>query len=482
MALLCFGETGAMTTFEDIGEIVAAGESETVEFKASTGQRTEAARTLSAMLNGRGGQVIFGIQPTGKVTGQEVGDKTLGDITNACQEIKPRLPPEIERVSLPDCAQREVLAVIVPSGANRPYSHKGNYYMRSGASTVEMPDETQVSLVLERAHGSQRWETEGSQRGLDAIDDEEVCAFRDDAIAAGRAKFEPGASAAEVLLALNLLDDHGKPNRGAVALFGRADALGGQYATLGCRLVAVAGTELGEEFRDDVLVDANTFVSLRRAMAFCDEHLHSPVQINGGLQAEVGLEIPRAAVREALANAFGHRDYSVAGLVQVRIFSDRLEVWSPGGLHFGLTPADLYEPHSSHPWNPNMVGCLYRRGIVEQLGSGTLRIARMCAEQGLGRPVFASTSTSVTTSVPRRGYWLGPDGASIITEKSESAILAKIADEPMLRGRLAAEVGANPAEVKETLLRLRDLGLVRVEGHGRGAQWALSDPPRIERI
>ena len=195
----------------------------------------------------------------------------------------------------------------------------------------------------------------------------------------------------------------------------------------------------------------------------------------------MGLEIPRAAVREALANAFGHRDYAVAGLVQVRTFSDRLEVWSPGGLHFGLTPADLYQHHSSHPWNPNMVGCLYRRGIVEQLGSGTLRIARMCAEQGLGRPVFASTSTSVTTSVPRRGYWLGPDGTSIITGNSESAILAKLADEPMSRGRLAAEVGASPAEVKETLRRLRDLGLVRVEGHGRGAQWALSDPPRIER-
>lgn len=479
MALLCLGETGAMTTFEDIVQMAAAGESEAVEFKASTGQRTEAARSLSAMLNGRGGRVIFGIQPTGKVTGQEVGGKTLEDITNACQEIKPRFPPEIERVSLPDCAQREVLVVSVPPGANRPYSHKGNYHVRSGASTVDMPDETQVSLVLERAHGSQRWETEGSQRGLNAIDGDEVCAFRDDAIAAGRAKFEPDASVGEVLLALNLLDGDGRPNRGAIALFGRADALAGQYPTLGCRLVAVAGTELGEEFLDDVLVEANAFVSLRRAMAFCEEHLHRPVQINGGLQAEVGLEIPRAAVREALANAFGHRDYAMVGLVQVRIFSDRLEVWSPGGLHFGLTPADLYEPHSSHPWNPNMVGCLYRRGIVEQLGSGTLRIARMCAEEGLGRPVFASNGPSVTCSVPRRGYWLAPDGSSITTGSSESAILAELASEPMSRGRLAAGVGASPAEVKETLLRLRDLGLVRVEGHGRGAQWTLSDPPRI---
>ena len=243
--------------------------------------------------------------------------------------------------------------------------------------------------------------------------------------------------------------------------------------------MAVAGTDLGEEFRDDDLVEGNAFVSLRRAMSFCEEHLHRSVRITGSLQAEAGSEIPPAVVREALANSFGHRDYAVAGRVQVRIFSDRLEVWSPGRLHFGLTPADLYVPHGSHPWNPNMVGCLYRRGIVEQLGSGTLRMARMCAEAGLGRPVFTADSTSVTCSVPRRGHWLAPDGLSIEVSEREATVLGVLADGPAARGQLAADVGASAATMREMLVRLRELGLVRVEGHGRGAQWLLSDgtPP-----
>jgi len=306
-----------------------------------------------------------------------------------------------------------------------------------------------------------------------------VYEFRDDAAAAGRAGFDADASVVDVLRALHLLDDDDKPNRGAIALFGRSDAFAGQYPTLGCRLVAVAGTDLGEEFRDDDLVEDNAFVSLRRAMSFCEEHLHRPVRITGGLQAETGSEIPPAVVREALANSFGHRDYALAGRVQVRIFSDRLEVWSPGKLHFGLTPADLYVPHGSHPWNPNMVGCLYRRGIVEQLGSGTLRMARMCAEVGLGRPVFTADSTSVTCSVPRRGHWLAPDGLSIEVSELETTVLAVLADGPAARGQLAADVGASSATMRETLTRLRELGLVRVEGHGRGAQWFLSDgtPP-----
>lgn len=55
------GDTGAMMTSDKVALLAAGGESETVEFKATTGQRNEAARTLSAMLNGRGGQVLFGV-------------------------------------------------------------------------------------------------------------------------------------------------------------------------------------------------------------------------------------------------------------------------------------------------------------------------------------------------------------------------------------------------------------------------------------
>ena len=325
-----------MTSAEEIAQTVVAGESETVEFKATTGQRTEAARSLSAMLNGEGGCVLFGVLPDGKVVGQQVGSKTLEDIALACSEIYPRYSPSIERVVVSKGSGREVLVVAVPAGNSKPYSYRGRYYVRSGSSTVTMPDEVQVSMVMERVHSLDRWEIAHSGRGLSAIDDDEVRSFRDDTISAGRARFDAEASVVDVLRALNLLDNDDQPNRGAIALFGKADAFAGRYPTLGCRLVAVAGTDLGEEFHDDVLLEANAFVSLRRAMLFCDEHLHRPVRINGKLQAEITSEIPPEVVREALANAFGHRDYTTGGLVQVRIFYDRLEVWSPGGLHFGL--------------------------------------------------------------------------------------------------------------------------------------------------
>ena len=61
-------------TPEHLAALVAAHESETLEFKSTTGERREAARTVCAMLNQRGGYVVFGVTPNGEVVGQHVSD------------------------------------------------------------------------------------------------------------------------------------------------------------------------------------------------------------------------------------------------------------------------------------------------------------------------------------------------------------------------------------------------------------------------
>lgn len=463
--------------FSDIKRLAASGESEIMEFKKTTGERYDAARTLSAMLNGQGGSVIFGVHPDGKVIGQDVADKTLEKVTAACGEtIYPGFPPSIERIEVPGTRGRQVLVARVPSGNMKPYTYKGHYLSRSGAATVEMPPETQLRLVLERAHTFDRWETSESRRDLDAIDGGAVRAFLDDVIAEGRGRFESDATVPEILRALNLLDERGLPNRGAMALFGRRGSFGSEYASLGCHLAAVDGVDLGENLRDVQIIEDNIFVSLNRAVEFCEDHLHRPLHIDG-IRARSRVEIPVEVLREALANAFAHRDYAVAGRVQVRIYSDRLEVVSPGGLPFGLTPADLYVPHGSRPWNPNIMACMFRRGIVEQLGSGTLRMIRLCAEAGIGRPVFVASGSEVICSIPRFGYWLAPDGTGVGLSIYEAVILRRLGEEPAQRGELADLLGVEPIAMRDLLTQLRDGGLVHVRGHGRGAYWFLGTPP-----
>lgn len=200
-----------------------------------------------------------------------------------------------------------------------------------------MPPETQLRMVMETAHTFDRWETRTSRRDLNAIDGGAVRAFCDDVTSAGRGRFESSAAVPEILGALNLLARRGLPNRGAIALFGRPESFGSEYPVLGCHLAAVDGVDLGEDLRDVRIVEDNVFVSLTRAVDFCQDHLHRPLHING-LQARRRVEIPVEVLREALANAFAHRNYAVAGRVQVRIYSDRLEVVSTWWITFRAQP------------------------------------------------------------------------------------------------------------------------------------------------
>lgn len=75
--------------------------------------------------------------------------------------------------------------------------------------------------------------------------------------------------------------------------------------------------------------------------------------IPGRMEREDTPLLPVEALREALANAFVHRDYAIGGgSVSVAIYDDRLEIISNGDLRFGLTPEAPSREHESRPWNP----------------------------------------------------------------------------------------------------------------------------------
>ena len=79
-----------MITLTDIESWVRGGESETLEFIRTTSERREAARTICAMLNHRGGHVIFGVEPDGRMAGQMVSDRTVEEVAQDMTERQQR--------------------------------------------------------------------------------------------------------------------------------------------------------------------------------------------------------------------------------------------------------------------------------------------------------------------------------------------------------------------------------------------------------
>lgn len=69
-------------------------------------------------------------------------------------------------------------------------------------------------------------------------------------------------------------------------------------------------------------------------------------------------ELPIDAVKEAIVNAVCHRDYTSNASVQIMLFRNRLEIWDPETLPYGLTIHKLHGPYKSLPANPLLTLCI----------------------------------------------------------------------------------------------------------------------------
>jgi ATP-dependent DNA helicase RecG len=142
------------------------------------------------------------------------------------------------------------------------------------------------------------------------------------------------------------------------------------------------------DFLDERTLNGNVFTQLDEALAFVARNTRQAIRITGRPEREIVPEYPDDAVREAIVNAICHRDYAAAGNVQVRIYDDRLEVWNPATLPADLTIEQLYREHVSRPRNRLLADAFYRARLIEQWGTGTLRMVRAFESRGLPRPEF----------------------------------------------------------------------------------------------
>ncbi|MEM6336404.1 MAG: ATP-binding protein [Bacteroidota bacterium] len=455
--------------------LASEGESATLEFKKSTGQRTDAAKSICAMLNSEGGVLVFGVRSDGKLVGQQVSDSTMEQVVQELRRIAPYVPVQPERVDL--ASGKQCLVLRVPAGLEKPYTYAGRAFFRQGPTTLEMPQNVYERLLIERAHPMQRWELQPAyQRDVSDLDAAEITRTVEESIRRGRMA-EPGTrDPREVLEGLGLLLEDGRITNAAFALFGREERMRPYYPQCHLKLAKFRGTTMSE-FVDNRQVVGNAFRLFVAAQVFLQDYLPIAGRIIPGVYEREDVPLyPPEALREALANALCHRDYAVAGgYVSVAIFDDRLEITSVGRLPFGLTVDDLITSRKSRPWNPNIANVFYRRGVIESWGRGTQKILELSEQAGLERPEFIEASETVTVRFLPDAYVPPTRFERDLTELQRN-ILQVVADlEPVaLRDLLAALDDTPERTVQDNLQFLRRVNLVSLVGHGRGARWRIA--------
>lgn len=333
---------------------------------------------LAGMANAEGGIVLLGVAPrTREVHGISSPSDAVDQVFQSALLVDPPLVLPVP-VLLPYLG-KQVLQICVPQGLPNVYSVDGRYWVREGAQTNPLAARRMRQLLMER--GALHFESRPLPGAcLEDLDPQQVAAYLE-------ALHLPATEPWETVLLRRgcLVRQDGKllPTNAAVLLFGRYPQ---QWLPSASILAArFPGSSFGDEFLKQDLAGSLP-EQLRQAEAFLQQNLRRVVRMVGLAHQETP-EYPYEAVRELLVNAVAHRDYNLQGdTIHLHIFSDRLEVHSPGGLPGPVNLSNLLEARFAR--NAVVAQVLSDLGFVERLGYGLDRVVNAMRQQALRPPRF----------------------------------------------------------------------------------------------
>lgn len=371
-----------MTSPAEVRNYLAAGRSASVDWFPEGTLASSIGASMVGMANAAGGVLILGVAPRSNRI-QGVGDADTGRdvlVQSALLAEPPLILPMPETVALDGV---HVLVASVPTGLPHVYALDGRYWIREGRANEPISARRLRHLLLER--GEIAFESDVPDGvTLDDLDSEKVEAYC-------KVLGAPGATAPQAALLQRGCAVRRRagltPTLAGLLLFGRQPQRWLPSAFVAT--VRVTGRELGDEFvREEI--GGTLPEQLTRAEAFLHDHMRRGVRLSG-MTREERLEYPLPVVREALVNAVAHREYAVRGdHIRAMLFSDRLEVTSPGRLPGPVTVSNIV--HERFSRNVAIVQVLADLGYIERLGYGIDRMIALMRQHGLRRPHFEETA------------------------------------------------------------------------------------------
>ncbi len=396
-------------SFLELKEVKFAGD------KLRGPSQDDLADELAAFANSAGGVLLLGVEDRSReVVGIPIErlDAVEVLVRQACEDsIKPPLAPIIERITLPDVTGTEQ-PVIRVEVARSLFVHQspGGYLHRVGSSKRPITPDHLARLFQQRSQSRLvRFDETPVPRTTLADLDEPL--WR---------RFTPSqsADAPEILLsklAMVAQDEQGlwRPTVAGLLMACRYPErfLPGAFV----QAVAYSGTSvvpLGEGMYQQDAQDITGALDeqIRSACAFVRKNMQvAAYKRAGGGRVDVP-QFDMAAVFEAVTNAVAHRDYSMAGSkVRLRLFADRLELYSPGMLPNTMTPESL--PYRQAARNEALTSLLARCPV----GDAELASHRSHIMDRRGEGVAIILQRSEQLSGKRPEYRLNDDSELVLT-------------------------------------------------------------------
>jgi len=442
------------------------------------------AEALVALANGNGGRIVLGMDEEGHVAQTPAMDE-IGEMLREAEGLCDPVVPTGDWDSIDVEGHGQVFALFVPRSRALHRTQGGGVLRHSPHGNERVRGVALTELLA--AKQALRLEGPLPDAGREDLDPAVVSEFVERWEQRYQRKL--GRTVDDLLLEMGALDrESGRPTLAGMLLFGQRPTdflpqarlifvkFSGTTPGSGPAVSGPAFGLPGYERRVDIAGPLPRLLEQAWQVAWDSMSVGAVVR---GLQRQDVPEYPPFAVREALVNAVAHRDYAVTGKsIEVRMFSDRLEVISPGGLAGHMTVDNLVEEHYSR--NPRLVEGLLQWGYIEGLGLGIDRMIEAMGEAGLGMPEFSARSHNFTLTLRNtRGPARLVTGAGVQDERRRKILqvvtLAGKANNGDLRKAIP---GVSPETLRTDCELLIEQGLLVALGEKR---WRYYQVPGDER-
>ncbi len=455
-----------------ITEILAEGESETVEFKPSLSQMDKILETASAFSNTKGGTIVVGVDDKSRILGVSIGSNTLENLAN---DIKRNTdPPIFPSLETAEIEGKKVILIQVPENQEKPAFFRDKAYKRVGRTNQRISS-SEIRKLAKEEKKKLNWDEQICERAsLQDIDEENVRWFLRRAKAERNLDIDPETPVDEALERLKLLKEGGLTNA-AMLLFGKNPQKFFLQARIRCaRFKGVSALDY-----IDMKIFEGTIPELRKnAMNFIMQYTKHGVFFDENRRYDKW-EYPLRPLEEILSNALAHREYETTAEIQLSVFDGRIEVWNPGELPKPLTPDDLKRKHRSLPRNHLIAEALFLIKYIEQWGKGTIRVIEELRDSKLPEPVFQNLSGGfeVVVKGPGKEFEKEIDKEKFhmldISDRQKKAILHIKERGKITKFEYCKLNGIGPTYAKRELNDMLKKNIIKRIGTGRSTHYAL---------
>ncbi len=468
-----------------MSRIIPLNETLTVEFKSDKKKYGDAHlfEDVVAFANTDGGDIYLGVEDDGEITG--VHKDHSNPITLSAFIANNTVPPISTRVEIID-EEPPVLRIAVPKSHGGIVATRAGKILRRRLKSDGTPENipmypTEVATRLSDLRlldNSAMAILEATVEDFDAL---EIERLRRIILSYDGDKALLELDNAELMKALGFTREQNGvvyPTISGMLMVGEVASIKRFVPTAKTSFQVLEGTtvRVNQDFVLPVLA------SIEKLMSFL-EAWNPQQELEMGFFRMPAPDFDKRALREAIVNAFSHRDYSKMGRIRVAISDEGLTVANPGGFIEGVTIQNLLtaEPHGR---NQLLADSLKRVGLAEKTGRGIDRIYEGSLIYGRALPDYsATTSATVSLFIPR----CKPDAqlAKMIADEQNRLgrplpintllVLNMLKDMPRSDVKQLSEaLNLSEILVKTVLDKSIENGLVEAYGGGRGRNYTLS--------